>query len=79
MSPFRRRKNEVKTAPTRPDYLEDFLKEPADVGTSAADVDAVEKSDADRAAEQDRITQFLKTEEAFERNAPRPTVRDTPV
>lgn len=79
MSPFHRRKNEVEKAPNQPDYLEGFLAEPADVGTSEADVEAVEKADAVRSAEQDRITQLVKTEEAFDKNAPGPTIRDTPL
>jgi hypothetical protein len=82
MNPRRRRKNQSESAPTQPDYLEGFLAEPADVGTSDADADAdvaaVAKADADRAAEQVRISQFVRTEEVFDRNAPRPSVRDTP-
>jgi hypothetical protein len=78
MSPRRRRKNQIEVTPMQPDYLEGFLAGPADVGTSDADVAAVAKTDADRAAEQVRISQFVKTEEVFDRNAPRPSVRDTP-
>jgi hypothetical protein len=77
MSP-RPRKNQSEVAPTQPDYLEGFLAEPADVGTSDADVAAVAKADADRASEQVRLSQFVKTEEVFDRNAPRPSVRNSP-
>ena len=79
MSLFHRRKSEDDRAPMRPDYVEEFLSEPADVGTSEADLAAVEKADAMRVAEQARFAQFIQTEQSFERNAPRPTVRDTPV
>jgi hypothetical protein len=33
-------------------------------------------ADADRAAAAARIAQYVKTEETFDRNAPRPSVRD---
>jgi anti-sigma factor RsiW len=79
MSPFRRRKNRADSTSTQPDYLEELLAQRADVGTSEDDVKAVEKADADRAAEQTRIAQFVKTEEILDRNAPRPSVRDTPL
>jgi hypothetical protein len=73
MSPLRRRKRADASAPT-PNYLADFLAQPVDVGTRAADVEAVAQADADHAAEAARIEQFVKTEEAFDRNAPRPPV-----
>jgi hypothetical protein len=69
----RRRKNKDETL-ERPDYLEGFLAQPADVGTTEEDVEAVAKADAERAADQARIEAFVKTEEAFDRNAPRPPV-----
>ena len=73
--PLRRRKTRD-VAAAQPDYLEGFLAQPADAGTSQVDIDAVANADADRAAEQARIAQFVKTEEAFDRNAPRPPVID---
>jgi hypothetical protein len=79
MSPLRRRKKRAEATPARPDYLEGFLAQPADVGTSDVDIEAVEKADADRAAEHARIAQFVNTDEVFDRNAPRPSVRDTPL
>ena len=78
MSPLRRSKKRAEATPARPDYLEGFLAQPDDVGTSDVDVEAVEKADADRVVEHARIAQFIKTEEVFDRNAPRPSVRDTP-
>lgn len=75
MSPFGKRKTSGEEASARPDYLDGFLAEPPDEGTSQADVDAVAKADADHAEEQERIAQFVKTEEAFDQNAPRPNVR----
>lgn len=74
VSPFRHRKNRDVAAAEQLDYLKGFLAQPADTGTSEVDVEAVAKADADRAAEQTRIAQFVKTEEAFDRNAPRPPV-----
>jgi hypothetical protein len=79
MSRLRRRKNQSTAAPTASDDLQDFLAEPADVGTSDADVAAVAKADADRTAEQVRMSQYVKTEEESDRNAPRPNVRETPL
>lgn len=76
MSPFRRRKSEAEKALARPDYVEGFLAEPADVGTSEVDVEAVAKADADQASKQAEIEPFVKTEEAFDKNAPRPTIRN---
>jgi hypothetical protein len=77
MGAFRRRKDKDETS-ERPDYLDSFLAQPADEGTTDDDVKAVATADADRAAEQHRIDQYLKTEEVFDRNAPRPSTRDTP-
>ena len=75
---MRRHRNKVDETTELPDYLEGFLNQPADVGTTDDDVKAVATADADRAAEQHRIDQYLKTEEVFDRNAPRPSTRDTP-
>ena len=73
MAPFRRRKVKDET-PERPDYLDGFLAQPADEGTTEEDVEAVANADAERAADQARIAAYVKTEEAFDRNAPRPPV-----
>jgi hypothetical protein len=78
MSSMRRHKKVEQSATQRPDYLDSFLAQPADEGTTDDDVKAVAKADADRAAEQHRIDQYLKTEEVFDRNAPRPSTRDAP-
>ena len=61
-------------AAAEPDYLKGLLAQPADAGTNQVDIDAVANADAERAAEQERIAQFVKTEGAFDRNAPRPPV-----
>jgi hypothetical protein len=75
MSPLRRHKrDEIGGAP--PDSLDAFLAQPADEGTSDADVAALAKADADRAAEESRLAPFITTEEILDRNAPRPSVRD---
>jgi hypothetical protein len=74
MGPRRRRRDRVEETSTQPEYLATFLAQPPQVGTSDADVEAVAKSDADHAAEAERIARFVKTEEAFDRNAPRPPV-----
>jgi hypothetical protein len=79
MSPSRRRKNKVEATTERPDYVDGFLAQPADAGTTEEDVAAVAKADAERAAEEKRMAGFLKTEEVFDRNAPRPSTRDTPL
>jgi hypothetical protein len=72
MAPLRRHKDTEESQ--RPDYLEGFLAQPADVGTTEEDLDAVAIADAQRAADQARIEAFVQTEEAFDRNAPRPPV-----
>jgi hypothetical protein len=74
MSPFTRRKKSDADVSTRPDYLDGFLAQPADVGTSEADVAAVAQADADRAAKEARVAQFVKTEGALDQIAPRPPV-----
>jgi hypothetical protein len=76
MSPLRRRKRRVEETTSPPEYLEAFLAESPDVGTSDADVAAVAEADVDRVAEEARLAQYVKTEEAFDRNAPRPSTRD---
>lgn len=76
MSPLRRRKKPVEVTTSAPDSLDAFLAEPPAVGTSDADVAAIVKADADRAAEAARLAQYVKTEEAFDRNAPRPSTRE---
>lgn len=74
MSPLRRRTHRDAESAAQPEYLEGFLAQPADVGTSEEDIEAVTKADADREAEQVRIAQFVETEEAFDQNARRPPV-----
>jgi hypothetical protein len=69
-----RRHRDKDETPERPDYLEGFLAQPADVGTTEEDVEAVAKADAERVADQARIAAYVKTEGAFDRNAPRPPV-----
>ena len=76
MSPFRRNKHRADSTTAQPDYLEGFLAQPADEGTSEADVKAVEGADAVRATELARNAQFIKTEEILDRNASRPSVRE---
>jgi hypothetical protein len=76
MSPLRNRKKRVEETTSPPDSLNAFLAEPPEVGTSDADVAAVARADADRAAERARIAQYVNTEEVFDRNAPRPSTRD---
>jgi hypothetical protein len=76
MSPLRRRKKQASETSPRPDSLEEFLAEAPEVGTSDADSDAVAQADVERAAEQARFAQYVQTEEAFDRNAPRPSTRD---
>jgi hypothetical protein len=76
MSPLRRRKKRVEATTSPPDSLDAFVAEPPAVGTSDADVAALAKADADRAADEARLAQYVKTEEAFDRNAPRPSTRD---
>jgi hypothetical protein len=58
------------------DPLDKFLAEPPQAGSSDADVAALAKADAERATEEARLAQYVETEEAFDRNAPRPSVRD---
>jgi hypothetical protein len=74
MSSLRRHKNSDEATSEKADYLDAFLAQPADVGTRVEDIEAVAKADADGAAERARMDAFLKTEEAFDRNAPRPSV-----
>jgi hypothetical protein len=62
--------------PSASDSLDKFLAEPPDVGTSDADAAAVAKADDEGAADEARLAQFVKTEETFDRNAPRPSTRD---
>jgi hypothetical protein len=71
MSPLRRRKSESEGTSAQPDYLDEFLAEPSDLGTSEADVQAVENDDAVRAADQVRIDLFVKNEEILDHSAPR--------
>jgi hypothetical protein len=75
MSPIRRHKRD-EIAAGSPDSLDAFLAQRADEGTSDADVAALAKADADRAAEEARLAPFINTEEILDRNAPRPSVRD---
>ena len=59
----------------RPDCPEELLAQPPDVGTSNAVGESVARADEDRAAGQPRIDQFIKTDETFDTNAPRPSPR----
>ena len=72
MSSLRRHENEDQSATERPDYLDEFLAQPADVGTTQDDVEAV----ASRDAEQVQSAEIAKSEGAFDLYAPRPPVID---
>jgi hypothetical protein len=72
MSPLRRHENEEPSATERPDYLDEFLAQPAYVGTTQDDIDDV----AARDAEQARSATIAKSEGAVDLYAPRPPAMD---
>jgi hypothetical protein len=69
---MRRHENKVVETAERPDYLDEFLAQPADMGTTQDDIDDV----AERDAEQARSAAIAKSEGAVDLYAPRPPVID---
>jgi hypothetical protein len=72
LSSMRRHENKVDETAERPDYLDEFLAQPAAVGTTPDDIDDVAKRDA----EQSRRAAVAKGEGAIDLYAPRPPAMD---
>jgi hypothetical protein len=69
---MRRHENEGPSATEGPDCLDEFLAQPADVGTTQDDIDDA----GERDAEQARSAAIAKSEGAVDLYAPRPPVMD---